>query len=80
MIDIRAEKGWQHCSRGATAHSAPTLLATLCLSVFFLTVAHGAQPSGNFEQEWSNLIAAAKQEGTVAIASGGGSPPALGPT
>ncbi len=27
--------------------------------------------SANFEQEWSKLIAAAKQEGTVAIASGG---------
>jgi len=31
--------------------------------------AHGA--SANFEQEWSKLMAAAKQEGTVAIASGG---------
>jgi len=29
------------------------------------------QASPNFEQEWSKLIAAAKQEGTVAIASGG---------
>src|SRR5947208_16434373 len=27
--------------------------------------------SANFEQEWSKLIGAAKQEGTVAIASGG---------
>lgn len=71
MIDIRTEKGWERCSRGGTAHSALAVLATLCLSVFFLTVAHGAQLSGNFEQEWSNLIAAAKQEGTVAIASGG---------
>lgn len=71
MIDIRTERGWERCSRGGTALSALALLATLCLSVFFLTVAHGAQPSGNFEQEWSNLIAAAKQEGTVAIASGG---------
>jgi iron(III) transport system substrate-binding protein len=30
-----------------------------------------AQGSANFEQEWSKLIAAAKQEGTLAIASGG---------
>jgi iron(III) transport system substrate-binding protein len=29
------------------------------------------QASANFEVEWSNLMAAAKQEGTVAIASGG---------
>ena len=29
------------------------------------------QASANFEQEWAKLIAAAKQEGTVAIASGG---------
>jgi ABC-type Fe3+ transport system substrate-binding protein len=29
------------------------------------------QASANFELEWSNLMAAAKQEGTVAIASGG---------
>jgi iron(III) transport system substrate-binding protein len=29
------------------------------------------QTSANFEQEWAKLIAAAKQEGTVAIASGG---------
>jgi iron(III) transport system substrate-binding protein len=28
-------------------------------------------PTVNFEQEWSKLIAAAKQDGTVAIASGG---------
>jgi iron(III) transport system substrate-binding protein len=30
-----------------------------------------AQPKANFEQEWTKLIAAARQEGTVAIASGG---------
>jgi iron(III) transport system substrate-binding protein len=29
------------------------------------------QTSANFEQEWTKLVAAAKQEGTVAIASGG---------
>src|SRR5687768_14299169 len=32
--------------------------------------AYGAA-AGNFEQEWTKLSAAAKQEGTVAIASGG---------
>jgi iron(III) transport system substrate-binding protein len=30
-----------------------------------------AQAIANFEEEWSRLIAAAKQEGTVAVASGG---------
>ena len=31
----------------------------------------GAAAPANFEQEWSKLIAAAKQEGTLSIASGG---------
>jgi iron(III) transport system substrate-binding protein len=38
---------------------------------FLVPVAYGAQATANFEQEWSKLVAAAKQEGTVAIASGG---------
>jgi len=38
---------------------------------FFVPAAHGAAAPANFEQEWSKLVAAAKQEGTVAIASGG---------
>jgi iron(III) transport system substrate-binding protein len=46
------------------------ILWVFAANFFFLPAAHGAQ-AGNFEQEWSNLIAAAKQEGTVAIASGG---------
>ncbi len=29
------------------------------------------QPGGDFEQQWSKIMAAAKQEGMVAIASGG---------
>src|SRR6516225_6971006 len=33
--------------------------------------ASAAQTSSNFEQEWSKLSAAAKQEGTLSIASGG---------
>src|ERR687897_746172 len=47
------------------------------LLVLFLSTAPSAfgasapQASSNFEQEWSKLIAAAKQEGTLAIASGG---------
>jgi iron(III) transport system substrate-binding protein len=47
------------------------VLSVFAANFFFLPAAHGAQATGNFEQEWSNLIAAAKQEGTVAIASGG---------
>ena len=40
---------------------------------FFLSVstAFGAAATANFEQEWSKLIAAAQQEGTLSIASGG---------
>jgi iron(III) transport system substrate-binding protein len=67
MIDIRTRG-----TRGRTAHSVTVaLLAAFSLSVLVLPAAHGAQATANFEQEWSNLIAAAKQEGTVAIASGG---------
>lgn len=45
-------------------------------SLLFLLPASAAfaaapQASSNFEQEWSKLVAAAKQEGIVAIASGG---------
>jgi iron(III) transport system substrate-binding protein len=48
-----------------------TRLATLGLSFFFVAAAWGAQATANFEQEWSKLIAAAKQEGTLSVASGG---------
>ena len=43
------------------------------LGMFFLSLppAYGASATANFDQEWSKLIAAAKQEGTVAVASGG---------
>jgi iron(III) transport system substrate-binding protein len=51
--------------------AASILLSVLGLALFFLAAAQGGQAPGNFDQEWSNLIAAAKQEGTVAIASGG---------
>jgi iron(III) transport system substrate-binding protein len=44
------------------------LLALLPIRVFG---ASAPQSSANFEQEWSKLVAAAKHEGTVAIASGG---------
>ena len=40
---------------------------------FFLgaSTAFGAAATANFEQEWSKLITAAQQEGTLSIASGG---------
>jgi len=58
------------CSR-AGLWAVSISLSVLGLALFFLAAAQGGQAPGNFEQEWSNLIAAAKQEGTVAIASGG---------
>lgn len=41
------------------------------LFFLFLPAAYGASATGRFDEEWAKLIAAAKQEGTVAIASGG---------
>lgn len=46
----------------------------LCVLMVFSnlpSVAYGAAAPANFEQEWAKLAAAAKQEGTLAIASGG---------
>lgn len=37
----------------------------------FPAAANGAAAPANFEQEWSKLIEAAKQEGTLSVASGG---------
>src|SRR5919108_5940612 len=51
------------------------LLTALGVLLVCLSAVYGAsatpQTQANFEEEWSKLIAAAKQEGTVAIASGG---------
>jgi iron(III) transport system substrate-binding protein len=47
---------------------------TWVVSVLLLSsqsTAIGAAATANFEQEWSKLVAAAKQEGTLSIASGG---------
>lgn len=41
------------------------------LFFLFFSAAYGASATGRFDEEWAKLIAAAKQEGTVAIASGG---------
>src|SRR5687768_14393843 len=51
-----------------------TIWVLFVLWVLFPAVAYGAaapQSSASFEQEWSKLVAAAKQEGTLGIASGG---------
>ena len=47
------------------------MIAILWTSFFAFTPAHAASAPASFEQEWAKLIAAAKQEGTVAVASGG---------
>ena len=54
-------------------YRAAMLWALFVLSVLPPQAAFAAapQPPANFEQEWSKLAAAAKQEGTLAIASGG---------
>ncbi len=54
------------------SESVATILSVLFfLSVILVRSVFGAAAPANFEQEWSKLIAAAKQEGTLAIASGG---------
>jgi iron(III) transport system substrate-binding protein len=72
MIRNRTEKRSRHERlQDPIRKLTAIVLWVVAASFFFLPAAHGAQPPENFEQEWSNLIAAAKQEGTVAIASGG---------
>ena len=75
MITIRAREKMQKrdkraCSVGAYGHTP--FLTVLLLVLLSAPGAYGAAaPSANFEQEWSKLIAAAKQEGTLMVASGG---------
>jgi len=50
------------------------IVATILSVVLSVTLARsvfGAAAPANFEQEWSKLVAAAKQEGTLSVASGG---------
>jgi iron(III) transport system substrate-binding protein len=71
MVKMHIEEEAQHSRWDeAVKRAIPIIAATLCLSFFFST-AYGAAATANFEQEWSKLIAAAKQEGTLAVASGG---------
>jgi iron(III) transport system substrate-binding protein len=71
MIDVNTNEQRQYWRRAGTLAVA----IALALSSLFSPAANSAgpapQPSANFEQKWSKLTAAAKQEGTVAIASGG---------
>jgi iron(III) transport system substrate-binding protein len=55
---------------GRPQRAAAFLTVLFVLSVLFPLKAFAAAPV-SFEQEWSKLISAAKQEGTLAIASGG---------
>jgi iron(III) transport system substrate-binding protein len=75
MADIRTKEERQ-CSRWKLAVCIVTGIALAASGIFFLSLsaayaAFAEKPTANFEQEWAKLIAAAKQEGTVAIASGG---------
>ena len=72
MFRICTYKGWC-CGEavGKLRRTTQTFLSVGSLSFLFVATAYGAQATANFDQEWAKLIAAAKQEGTVAIASGG---------
>jgi iron(III) transport system substrate-binding protein len=56
---------------GKSESVATNLSVLFFLSVILVRSVFGAAAPANFEQEWSKLIAAAKQDGTLAIASGG---------
>jgi len=49
----------------------PRWLGSVLLFFLSASSAFGAAATANFEQEWSKLITAAQQEGTLSIASGG---------
>ena len=70
MTKIRRDRDHGKCCT-AIDRLMGTMLTILWVSFFVLPAAHGASATANFDQEWAKLIAAAKQEGTVAIASGG---------
>jgi iron(III) transport system substrate-binding protein len=56
----------------AKRHVAPTVIAAIATCAFcLLALAAMAQPQQNFDKEWNALVAAAKKEGKVSIASGG---------
>src|SRR5262245_8819982 len=55
--------------RGSVNGAIGMMIAILLMFFLFPPTAYAA--SADFEQEWAKLIAAAKQEGKVAVASGG---------
>jgi len=61
----------KQAAMNATGFSVLVLSALLVLSARFPAAAFGAAASSNFEQEWTKLVAAAQQEGTLSVASGG---------
>ena len=77
MLDNHAQKHHRNLDTtiGSVAGCWPTRLLVLLVLFFFRApAAFGAaapQASANFEQDWAKLIAAAKQEGTLSVASGG---------
>src|SRR5918995_4337911 len=72
-----------HAQKDQRNHDKRRRVGSYCYTPLFLLLvlflsaapsgfgASAPQASANFEQEWSKLIAAAKQEGTLSIASGG---------
>ncbi len=56
---------------GINATRFSALLLSLLLVLATRPSAFGAATSSNFEQEWTKLVAAAQQEGTLSVASGG---------
>ncbi len=75
MIDAYADPKDQPQYRPTCEFSKPRVILLLILGLLLLnpvvTDASAATAPGNFEQEWAKLIAAAKQEGTLRVASGG---------
>src|SRR5262249_54457881 len=57
--------------RCGSANKAIGIMMALSMSFLFRPTAYAASAAANFDQEWAKLVAAAKQEGTVAVASGG---------
>src|SRR5262245_33649668 len=70
MTEICKDRDSGKC-RTAIGRLMGTVREILWGSFFVLPPAYAASAPASFEQEWAKLIAAAKQEGTVAVASGG---------
>src|SRR5262245_66135648 len=68
MAKFREDRKHSRSSRAAN-RATEILMIILSVSFVFSPMVYAA--SADFEQEWGKLIAAAKQEGKVAVASGG---------